>query len=104
MTEDQNINDILLSMSEYYAGSLNEAKEAIAAIYNARMMIVDRFPHSAKVSWAIEVLRNHNLWRRGNDTKDPANPTDLGNAIEIAIGVMDRVNRQILQKGEQNDF
>lgn len=45
MTEDQNINDILLSMSEYYAGSLNEAKEAIAAIYAAGMMIVSQSHH-----------------------------------------------------------
>lgn len=42
MTEDKNLNDILLAMSEYHTGSERDAKEAIAAIYDAGMMIVDQ--------------------------------------------------------------
>lgn len=60
---------------------------------------------------AIEILTLHNTWRRGDDTKEPTKSTDLGNAIEIAIGVMDRASRsrQKMQKADldgmkQNDL
>lgn len=94
--QTNNLDQIILAMSEYHTGSEKDAREAIAAIYDAGMMIVDQQPHSAKVSWAIEILTNHNRWRRGDDTIDHTNPTELGNAIEIAIGVMDRVNRGVI--------
>jgi len=99
-TDQKSLNGILIAMSEYYTGSQKGAIAAISAIYDGGMMIVDQQPHAAKVSWAIEILRSHNQWRRGSDTVEMANPTDLGNAIEIAIGVMDRANREILKEGD----
>lgn len=60
MTECKNINDILLAMSESHAGSLNDAKEAIAAIYAAGMMIVSQDPHTKleRVDLDKELVKN----------------------------------------------
>lgn len=91
--EQKSLNEILLAISEYHSGAQKEAEEAIAAIYDAGMMVVDQQPMDARVSWAIKILLAHNQWRRGSDTVEMANPVDIGNAIEIAIGVMDRANR-----------
>jgi hypothetical protein len=32
---------------------------------------------------AIEILRQHNQWRRGSDDVPPTDPTLLGNAIDV---------------------
>lgn len=40
--KQKNLNDILLAMSEHHTGSEKDAREAIAAIYDAGMMIVDQ--------------------------------------------------------------
>lgn len=34
---------------------------------------------------AAELLYRHNLWRRGDDTHEMANPKELGIAIDMAI-------------------
>jgi hypothetical protein len=34
---------------------------------------------------AKEVLEIHNKWRRGDDTIDPTNPTELGIAIDTVV-------------------
>ena len=93
--ETKNLDQIIRAMSEYHTGSEKDAREAIAAIYDSGMMIVDQQPHSARLSWAVEILTDHNRWRHGDETIDHTNPNELGNAIEIAIGVMDRVNKNI---------
>ena len=40
-----------------------------------------------KTAEAIEILEQHNNWRRGADTES-TNPKNLGIAIETAIGIM----------------
>ncbi|CAB4131995.1 hypothetical protein UFOVP138_5 [uncultured Caudovirales phage] len=40
---------------------------------------------------ALEILTQHNAWRRNQDDINPiemVNPTELGEALEIAIAVM----------------
>jgi len=69
MTECKNINDILLAMSESHAGSLNDAKEAIAAIYAAGMMIVSQDPHTKleRVDLDQFLLKSVNHYCDGNN-------------------------------------
>lgn len=40
------------------------------------------------ISRAVEILKKHNEWRRCNDfpsSKEMANPTELGIAIDVAV-------------------
>ena len=68
-TECKNMNDILLAMSESHAGSLNDAKEAIAAIYAAGMMIVSQDPHTKleRVDLDQFLLKSVNHYCDGNN-------------------------------------
>jgi hypothetical protein len=38
---------------------------------------------------AIEILREHNKWRRGDESIEPTNPTLLGWAIQAVINEYD---------------
>ena len=38
---------------------------------------------------AYEILRSHQKWRRGSDSVNMQNPTDLGKAIDVALKVME---------------
>lgn len=33
---------------------------------------------------ALELLKQHNRWRRGDDSVEMANPSELGRAIDVA--------------------
>lgn len=37
---------------------------------------------------AIEVLNNHNKWRRGDDNSTPTDPTKLGISIDIILNYL----------------
>lgn len=41
---------------------------------------------------AIKILDNHNKWRRGNDTIQMTDPTELGIAIELVINELRNSN------------
>lgn len=34
---------------------------------------------------AIDILKKHNKWRRGDDSIEPTDPTELGNAIDVVV-------------------
>lgn len=38
---------------------------------------------------AIDVLKSHNKWRRGDATIEPTDPTELGNAIDTLVDYVD---------------
>ena len=40
---------------------------------------------------AIEILRQHNQWRRGDDAIEMQEPKDIGEAIEVAVVIMEMV-------------
>ena len=41
---------------------------------------------------AIEILRQHNKWRRGDDEDiEMQEPKDIGEAIEVAVVIMEMV-------------
>ena len=40
---------------------------------------------------AIAILRQHNKWRRGDDTAEMQEPKDIGEAIEVVIVIMEMV-------------
>lgn len=90
--QPKNLKEILLAMSEFHTGSEKDACEAIAAIYDGGMMIVDQMPFAASKSWASEILSNHNKWRRGDDSIEQTHPVCLGKAIDIAIKCLDQSN------------
>lgn len=37
---------------------------------------------------ALELLQKHNRWRRGDDSVEMANPSELGRAIDVACRVL----------------
>ena len=40
---------------------------------------------------AITILRQHNQWRRGDDTIEMQEPKDIGEAIDVAVVIMEMV-------------
>ena len=40
---------------------------------------------------AITILRQHNLWRRGDDTIEMQEPKYIGEAIDVAVAIMEMV-------------
>ena len=40
---------------------------------------------------AITILRQHNKWRRGDDTIEMQEPKDIGEAIDVAVRFMEMV-------------
>lgn len=51
-----------------------------------------------KTKEAIEILISHNEWRRGDDDKEMTNPYQLGEAIDLAIRELKKVNADKLNK------
>jgi hypothetical protein len=45
-----------------------------------------------KTEKAIKVLRDYNLWRRGNEDMEQPDPREIGEAIDDAIEAMDELN------------
>jgi hypothetical protein len=45
-----------------------------------------------KTEKAIQVLRDYNLWRRGNEDMDQPDPREIGRAIDAAIKAMEQLN------------
>ena len=40
---------------------------------------------------AITILRQHNAWRRGDDSIEMQEPKEIGEAIEVAVVIMEMV-------------
>lgn len=49
---------------------------------------------------ALELLQRHNRWRRGDDSVEMANPSELGRAIDVACRVL---AEHIHEKEKTND-
>lgn len=49
---------------------------------------------------ALELLQKHNRWRRGDDSVEMANPSELGRAIDVACRVL---SEHIHEKEKTND-
>lgn len=49
---------------------------------------------------ALELLQKHNRWRRGDDSVEMANPSELGRAIDVACHVL---AEHIHEKEKTND-
>ena len=45
-----------------------------------------------KTKKAIQVLRDYNLWRRGNEDMDQPDPWEIGKAIDDAIEAMEELS------------
>jgi hypothetical protein len=45
-----------------------------------------------KTEQAIQVLRDYNLWRRGDDVMEQPDPREIGKAIDDAIEAMEELN------------
>jgi hypothetical protein len=45
-----------------------------------------------KTEQAIQVLRDYNLWRRGDDAMEQPDPRGIGRAIDTAIEAMEELN------------
>lgn len=48
---------------------------------------------------ALELLRKHNRWRRGDTSIEMANPSEIGHAIDVAC----RVLAEHIEKEKTND-
>lgn len=49
---------------------------------------------------ALELLKRHNRWRRGDDSVEMADPSELGRAIDVACRVL---AEHIHEKEKTND-
>lgn len=48
---------------------------------------------------ASELLYRHNIWRRGDDTYDMANPKELGIALDMAVKALRQPDyRRVIEK------
>jgi hypothetical protein len=45
-----------------------------------------------KIKSAVNILRRHNKWRRGDDTIEPTDPTTLGIALDAIIEYFDNIS------------
>jgi hypothetical protein len=68
-------------------------------IYNAVVAFIENNRvDSLKIKKAVEILENHNKWRRGDDSINIENPKILGNAIDLVVKEMK--NRHIIEFSE----
>jgi hypothetical protein len=48
---------------------------------------------------AVNMLRRHNCWRRGDDTVEAVDPTLLGCAIDVVCDHIEKVPDDVKQRG-----
>ncbi len=54
---------------------------------------IERWYRDMKVEDAIKLLRDHNKWRRGDETLEMAHPTQLGIAIETVCDAAEKLTK-----------
>ena len=47
---------------------------------------------------AVDILENHNKWRRGDDNIDQTNPTKLGIAIDLIVAHFNKPDKSKKQQ------